>query len=145
MTDTPRTPTAVDHLVDAYLDDYVALDPITATALGISGHETELPDLSPDGLAAVSALRQHTLRALGDAVPEDSVDRVTMAAAAEELAVAEQIRALGAEESRLGVVGSPVQNVRMVFDLMSTSTADDWSTVAVRLGKVPDAIEGYIA
>jgi uncharacterized protein (DUF885 family) len=145
MTDTPRTPTALDHLVDAYLDEYVALDPIVATAIGISGHETELPDLSPDGLAAVAALRQRTLRALAEARPEDSVDRVTVAAATAELSVAEQIRELGAEESRLAVLGSPVQEVRMVFDLMATSTADDWSTIATRLGRVSDAIDGYLA
>jgi uncharacterized protein (DUF885 family) len=145
MTDTPRTPTALDHLVEAYLDEYVALDPIVATAIGISGHETELPDLSPDGLATIAALRQRTLRALAEAGPEDSVDRVTLAAATAELNVAEQIRALGAEESRLAILGSPVQEVRMVFDLMATSTADDWSTIATRLGRVSDAIEGYLA
>jgi uncharacterized protein (DUF885 family) len=145
MTDTPRTPTAVDRLVDAYLDDYVALNPIVATTVGIPGHETELPDLSPDGLAAASALRQRSLRALAEAVPEDSVDRVTVAAATEELGVPELIRATGAEESRLAVIGSPVQEVRAAFDLMATATADDWSAIATRLGHVPAAIDGYIA
>jgi len=145
MTDTSRTPTAVDRLIDAHLDDYVALNPIAATATGISGHETELPDLSPDGLAAVSELRQRTLRALAGAVAVDSVDRVTVAAATDELSVAEQIRDLGAEESRLNPVASPLQSVRMVFDLMATSTSDDWATIAVRLANVPHAIDGYIA
>ena len=50
-----RTPTPVDNLIDAYLDEYVALDPIFATAIGVSGHEAELPDLSPEWLEAVSA------------------------------------------------------------------------------------------
>lgn len=145
MTDTPRTPTAVDHLIDAYLDDYVALDPATATFVGIPGHEAELPDLSPDGLAGVSALRQRTLRALAEATPQDAVDRVTVAAASERLSVEEQIRELGAEDSSLNVTASPLQSVRMVFDLMATSTSDDWATIATRLGKVPAAIDGYIA
>jgi uncharacterized protein (DUF885 family) len=145
MTDIPRSPTAVDHLVDAYLDDYIALDPIAATAIGISGHETELPDLSPDGLAALAALRQRTLRALAESGPVDSVDRVTVAAASAELNVAEEIRELGADESRLAILGSPVQEVRMVFDLMATATPDDWSVIATRLGKVPAALDGYVA
>src|SRR5262245_34472265 len=145
MTDTPRTPTAVDHLVDSYLDDQVALNPIMATAVGLPGHETELPDLSPDGLAAVSALRQRTLRALAEAVPADSVDRVTVAAATSELTIAEQIRELGAEESNLSNLASPVQEVRMVFDLMASATADDWATIATRMGRVPAAIDGYLA
>ncbi|HEY7046946.1 MAG TPA: DUF885 domain-containing protein [Jatrophihabitantaceae bacterium] len=145
MTETPRASTAVDDLVDAYLDEQVALDPIMATAVGLPGHETELPDLSPDGLAAVSALRQRTLRALADAEPADSVDRVTVAAATSELTVAEQIRELGAEESNLSNIASPVQGVRMVFDLMASSTADDWAMIATRMSRVPATIDGYIA
>ena len=52
----------VDHIMDRYLDDYLALDPLSATYLGVSGHDDEVPDLSPDGLAEVSALRRRTLR-----------------------------------------------------------------------------------
>ena len=54
----------VDHVIDRYLDDYLALDPLSATYLGVSGHDDEVPDLSPDGLAEVSALRRRTLAEL---------------------------------------------------------------------------------
>ena len=37
----------VDHIVDRYLDDYVALDPVTATYLGVPGHDDELPGPLP--------------------------------------------------------------------------------------------------
>ena len=144
MTDTPRTPSAVDHLVDAYLVDYAALDPSFATYVGITGHDADLPDLSPDGLAARSTLRRRTLAALAATAPADTTDRVTIAAATERLGVAEQIRQLGADEADLNNISSPLQNVRMVFDLMDTSTADDWAVVATRLGKMPAAIDGYI-
>jgi uncharacterized protein (DUF885 family) len=140
-----RPSTAVDNLIDAHLDDYIALDPIFATAIGMSGHETELPDLSPDWLAELSGLRQRTLGALAQATPADATDRVTIAAATEELSVAELIHAAGASQSRLNIIASPLQEVRMVFDLMATGSADDWAAIAARLAKVPDAINGYIA
>jgi uncharacterized protein (DUF885 family) len=144
-TNGERPATAVDAVMDRYVDDFCALDPIAATMFGISGHDAELPDLSPDGLAEISALRRRTLTALSDAAPSDAIDRVTVAAAREQLEVAELIRATGAEESRLNSLECPVQTIRQVFDLMATSTEDDWASVATRLGGVPDAIGGYIA
>src|SRR5215510_6969955 len=139
-----RNHTAVDQLVETYLDEYVALDPSFATFVGISGHDAELPDLSPDGHAARSALRRRALDALSEARPVDGTDRVTVAAATERFGVAEEVYRLGAEESDLNVIASPLQGVRAVFDLMASATADDWTTIALRLGKVPAAIDGYI-
>ena len=140
-----RQPAAIDKIVDDYLTEYVALDPILATQLGLPGHETRLPDFSPDGHAEVSALRQRTLRSLAGASAVDTTDRVTVAAARDQLESAELIRATGADESRLNNIDSPLQNVRKVFDLMVTSTADDWAAVATRLSQVPVAIDSYIA
>ena len=146
MTPThTRTPTPVDNLVDGHLAEYAALDPIFATAAGIPGHEAELPDLSPDWLAAVSALRRRTIAGLEQAAPADANDRVTVAAATDEYTVAEQIRATGSEESRLNVVSSPLQDIRAVFDLMAASSAEDWAVIGTRLSRVPGAIDGYIA
>jgi uncharacterized protein (DUF885 family) len=146
MTPThTRTPTPVDNLIDGHLDEYAALNPIFATAAGIPGHEAELPDLSPDWLTAVSALRQRTIAGLANAAPVDASDRVTVAAATDEFTVDEQISATGADESQLNIVSSPVQSVRAVFDLMATSSTEDWAVIASRLSRVPDAINGYIA
>lgn len=144
MTD-PRTPTAVDALAERYLDDYVALDPLAATGYGIAGYDGELPDLSPDGLAARSALRVQTLGALATAQPVDANDRVTVAALREELELAEELRAAVADESECNVISSPAQHLRDVFDLMPTATLEDWSLVAARLSGLPDAVAGYRA
>jgi uncharacterized protein (DUF885 family) len=138
-----RIHTAVDALTDTYLDEFVALDPIAATYYGIKGHDDRMPDLSPAGLAEVSDLRRRTLAALDAVTPADADDRVTVAALREELAVAEQLRETGAEESNLDNISSPVQGVRDIFDLMPTDTADDWADIAARLAAVPDALAGY--
>jgi uncharacterized protein (DUF885 family) len=144
MTAT-RTATAVDRVADGYLDEWAALDPFVATEFGIAGHDGEVPDLSPDGLAEISALRQRTLRALSAARPVDAQDRITSAALAEVLTVEEELRAAGAEESNVRNIASPVQTARDSFDLMPTDSAEDWSVVATRLGRLPDALAGYIA
>ena len=68
-------------------------------------------------------LRSATLRALQAAQPADANDRVTIAALRDELEVDGQLRALGEEESELNNIGSPVQQLRDVFDLMPTEHA----------------------
>ncbi|MGH3390486.1 MAG: DUF885 domain-containing protein [Actinomadura sp.] len=142
--DVNRPATPVDDLVDDFLDQHAALDPILATARGLLGHDTEMPDLSPDGLAEISALRRRTLDALDTVTPADATDRVTIAAAREQFEVAELLRATGAEEASLNTIESPVQRIREVFDLMATATSDDWASVATRLARVPAAVSGYI-
>jgi uncharacterized protein (DUF885 family) len=144
MTDA-RTPTPVDALADAYLDQYATLDPMTATAMGIGGHDAELPSLDPDWFAERAALRKRTLRALDGAEPVDDTDRVTIAALRDELTTEQQLRALGTEERALNNVASPLQGIREVFDLNPTATADDWAVIATRLGAVHATVAGYLA
>ena len=79
--------------MDAYLDDFAALDPLSATYLGIPGHDGELPDLSPDGLAELAALGARTRTAVAAADPVDSTDRITQAAAIESLDQGRQLLA----------------------------------------------------
>ena len=51
-TEQPRPQTPIDRIAEAHLDAEVELSPLTATYLGLPGHESEIDDLSPDGLAA---------------------------------------------------------------------------------------------
>lgn len=139
----PRSWTEIDRLADAYVDQACALDPIVATEVGVPGHEDALPDLSPDGLAEISALRRRTLAALATATPLDPIDATTVEALRDQLEIAELLRDAGAEEADLNNIASPVQAVRDVFDLMATATDDDWAVVATRLRAVPAALAGY--
>ena len=143
--DNLRTATGIDALADTFLDAWAAHDPIDATEAGIAGHDSELPDLTPDWFAAGSELRARTLRDLDRATPADASDRITAAALREQLEVAEQLRAAGTEESDIKNIASPLQRIRDVFDLTPTSTVDHWGTVSQRLGAVPQAIDGYVA
>ncbi|MBC9822668.1 DUF885 domain-containing protein [Terrabacter sp. MAHUQ-38] len=147
MTDssaqTARPQTDVDRIAESYFDAAVALSPISATYLGVPGREEDLDDLSPAGNAAASELRRATLSELASATPADDVDRVTVVAMTERLQLSEDRYAAGLDEMSLNVLASPLQAVRDVFDLMPHATEADWRTFAVRMGKIPEALEGY--
>jgi uncharacterized protein (DUF885 family) len=138
-----RTASVVDDLAERYLNEAAALDPAFASHIGLAGYDDALPEHSPSWHEQVSELRRRTLAELDAAEPVDSTDRVTIAALRDVLEVAEQLRATGAEEADLNNIASPVQTIRDVFDLMPTRTADDWGTIATRLGAVPGALAGY--
>ena len=114
-----------------------------ATAAGIPGHEDELDDFSPAGLAARSVLRRTTLAALAGVAAVDDVDRVTVAALRDRLELGEEIHAAGLEAMSLNVIASPLQDIRDIFDLMPQESDADWATFASRMGKIPHAIEQY--
>lgn len=116
-----------------------------ATYLGLPGREDELDDLSPAGHAAHSELRRRTLAELATATPVDDVDRVTVAALADRLGLAEERYAAGLDEMSLNVLASPLQAVRDVFDLMPQDTEAHWRTFATRMAKIPAALDTYQA
>ena len=57
-------PNGVYAIADRYVDEYAALDPCMATYLGIVGHDHEMTDYSPAGLAQRDEFaRYHARRA----------------------------------------------------------------------------------
>lgn len=146
------SPLSPRHLADRYVDDLVALDPVTATFLGLPDGADRFGDLSPDGADALADLRRRTLAQL-DATGHgsggtDAQDRDDVACArlVRERLTAEQTQYDAAEHLRsLSTLFSPLQWVRMVFDLMPKATVEDWETVARRMAAVPQALAGYAA
>lgn len=142
-TEQSRPQSEIDRIAETHFDAEMALSPIEATYLGIPGRDEDLDDFSPEGFAAASRLRRKTLAALETATPVDAVDRVTLEALRERLGLAEEIHAAGLDLQEINVIASPMQAVRDVFDLMPTATAEDWATIATRMGKVPTALEQW--
>jgi uncharacterized protein (DUF885 family) len=139
-----RDRTAVDALAERHLDAQLELDPMAATFFGVPGYDDRMPDLSPDGLQALADLNRQTLRELREATPADETDKVTIAAMTERLTVLDDLHEQGMSLSELNNIASPVQNLRDVFDLMPTDTAEEWSRIASRLSALPTAIDGYL-
>ena len=142
-TEDHRPQTEIDRIAETHLDAEVAASPIEATFLGLPGREAELDDLSPDGFAAASRRRRETLAALDGATPVDEVDRITVEAMRERLGLAEELHDAGLNLQEINVIASPMQSVREVFDLMPTTTTEDWATIAARLTRVPAALEQW--
>ena len=133
----------VFEIADKYVDDIAALEPSLATALGITGHDHEMPDLSPEGPGKVAELNRETLRQLDEAKDESDADRVARAVMRERLGVSLDTYEAGEYLRALRNIASPLQGVRQVFDLMPKETAEHWSNIASRLNLVPQALAGY--
>lgn len=139
-----RPQTAIDAVADAYTDTLIRLDPSFATTLGLPGHETEYQDYSPAGLAESANAAREALAALDQLQPEDDVDAVTLDAMRERLGLQLEIHESGWNAAELNNIASPAQEIRAIFDLMPTDTAEQWGHIAGRAQNVPGAIDGYV-
>ncbi|MEV7414082.1 DUF885 domain-containing protein [Streptomyces sp. NPDC089919] len=149
MSDTLHSTALPRQVADAYVDELIALDPITGTYLGVAASARTLPDFSPAGREAVADLARTTLRRLAEAERQPGADtdaerrcaRLLRERLTAELAVHEADEDLRAVSN----IHSPAHAVREVFTLAPTDTEEDWSAVAERLRGVPAALEGYRA
>ena len=148
MTEQSRPQTEIDRLAEAHLDASVALSPLMATYLGVPGQEDAIDDMSIEGLQAQRDLAAQTLQRLDGTLPEDDVDRVTLAALRERLDLqVEQLDLIlaGRAPVNLNVIDSAPQELRDVFDLMNKDTPEQWADVVARLEAMPAAVEQYVS
>ncbi|MCH0562528.1 MULTISPECIES: DUF885 domain-containing protein [unclassified Streptomyces] len=137
------------EVADAYVDDLIALDPVTGTYLGVKESSNRLPDTSPAGQEALAALARATLAELDEAERRPGADsdverrcaRLLRERLTAELAVHEADEGLRA----VGNLHTPPHQVRDVFTVTPQATEEDWAAIAERLRAVPDALAGYRA
>lgn len=133
----------VRQIADAYVERYAALDPVAATSAGITGHDHELTDYSPDAALERTEHDRATRRALDSADTAAPRDRIAADVMREQLDAAVAAYEAGDHLRDLAVLGSPVSGVRDVFDLMARDTEHDWEVVAERLARFPQALASY--
>ncbi|MFE6363036.1 DUF885 domain-containing protein [Streptomyces sp. NPDC057806] len=134
-------------VADAYVDDLIALDPVTGTYLGVKESSSRLPDLSPAGQEALAELARATLVRLDEAERQPGADsdierrcaRLLRERLTAELAVHEADEGLRA----VGNLGTPAHSVREIFTITPAETEEDWAALAERLRAVPAALAGY--
>ncbi|MFK0222790.1 DUF885 domain-containing protein [Streptomyces vinaceus] len=150
MSETLRSDSASRlprQVADAYVDDLIAIDPITGTYLGVAACSSRLPDFSPAGRAAAAELSRSTLARLAaaellpgaDSDTERRCARLLRERLTAELAVYEADEDLCAVSN----IHSPAHSVRDIFTLTPTDTDEDWTAIAERLRAVPAALAGY--
>ncbi|SDT28903.1 DUF885 domain-containing protein [Jiangella sp. DSM 45060] len=140
MTDH-ETVTAV---ADAYLGELAEVEPRAAEALG-RDHVTAIPDLSPESYDQRLAIARRAAGRLDAATTGTPADEVLRSALAERLASDIALHEAGFTTALLAPLATPVHLVRQVFDNLPTRTADDWTTVAADLARVPVALRQYAA
>lgn len=141
---TVRPKTAIDAVADDYTDTLIRLNPSFATELGLPGHESEYQDFSPAGQEAFADAARVALAALDGLAAADDVDAVTLDAMRERLGLQLEIHETGWDAAELNNIASPAQDIRAIFDLMPTDTAEQWDHIAGRAHNVQAAIDGYI-
>ena len=135
------------QVADAYVDDLIALDPVTGTYLGVQESSSRLPDYSPAGQEALAELARATLARLDEAERLPGADsdaerrcgRLLRERLTAELAVHEADEHLRA----VGNMDTPGHAVRDIFTVTPTQTEEDWAAIAERLRAVPVALAGY--
>ncbi|MFE7835352.1 DUF885 domain-containing protein [Streptomyces sp. NPDC057474] len=135
------------EVADAYVDDLIALDPVTGTYLGVKESSSRLPDTSPTGQEARAELIRTTLARLDEAERQPGAGsdaerrcaRLLRERLTAELAVLEADEGLRA----VGNMGRPPHKVREVFTITPAETEEDWAAIAERLRAVPTAYAGY--
>ncbi|HLU57655.1 MAG TPA: DUF885 domain-containing protein [Pseudonocardia sp.] len=139
------TDAAVRSLADDYVRRLADLDTRVATSLGTHPGDDRVPDLSPDGQAALDELARATLDALSSATASDDDDRRCARLLRERLEAQLAVSEAGEHLRAVRNIFGPPAQVRQLFELMPTATPDDWAVVARRMAKVPEAFTGYTA
>ncbi|MFI7021102.1 DUF885 domain-containing protein [Micromonospora sp. NPDC049900] len=133
----------IDDLANRYVADWAALSPAGATMVGISGHDDQLDDLSPDGYAARADLSRRTLAELDTVEPQSEAERTAQEAMQERLGLDLARYDSGETSSEVSVITSGLHELRMVFDLMPHEGEQAQADIAARLNLFAGALESY--
>lgn len=145
MTEAARVTTPIDSLAETWVDTLAVIEPTLGTYIGRDEAADRFADLSPDGREQYVSEVRRTLAELDRLTPVDAVDEVTKADLSSQLRLDIELHDAQAHLRDLNVIASPAQDIRSVFDLMATDTAENWSTISSRLAAVPEALSGYMA
>ncbi|MEU6683927.1 DUF885 domain-containing protein [Streptomyces sp. NPDC046832] len=135
------------EVADAYVDELVALDPITGTYLGDTESSSKLPDTSPAGQEALAELARRTLARLEEAerLPgaDSDIERRCARLLRERLGAELAVHETDENLRSVSNLSSVAHAVRQVFTVTPAQTEQDWTAIAERLRAVPTALEGY--
>ena len=136
--------TSVAEISEQYVERVAALDPVTATFEGIPGYDSELTDYSPDGIKERLEHARTVLRQVSDVTPDEDHERVAAEVLRSHLEAGIDISETGEDLRPLRVIGSPISDVRICFDLMPRETLEDWEVIAARTAAVPHSLDTIV-
>ncbi|MRG98543.1 DUF885 domain-containing protein [Polyangium spumosum] len=131
-------------LSDALLVELVAHRPTSATFWGVRGHDHAWDDFGPEGAeSAVAMLSSHRRRLDALPTPTRTEDWIAARVMRDLLDVEIDRIAQGDHLVDLNNIASPFQHIRMVLDVMDTSTRAGWENMIARLSTIDRATTSY--
>ena len=135
--------TSVYEITDQFIEDYADFDPTAATFIGLPGRDGKTTDYSPEGIEARTELSRRTLRALEACEVASNSERICRTVAMSQIRDGLELADAGEHFASLNILNSPMQSVRMVFDLMPKNSPEEWENVASRMEGLHGALNGY--
>ncbi len=133
----------VFDIADSFVDALVDHDPIAATFIGVAGHDHLMSDFSPDSAEEMAQIERRTLAAVRAASAKTERERLCRDTVIDEMESGLALHDAGEHLRALNILHSPVQSIRMVFDMMPRTTTEHWSNIARRMEKVPETVRTY--
>ncbi|MDI1480906.1 DUF885 domain-containing protein [Polyangium sp. y55x31] len=131
-------------LSDALLEDVAARRPTSATFWGVRGHDHDWDDFGPEGAESTAELLSSYRRKLdGLPAPERIEDRIAARVMRDFLDVELDRIVQGDHLVDLNNIASPFQHIRMVLDVMDTSSRAGWENMITRLSTLERATSSY--
>src|SRR5207237_713140 len=104
-----------------------------------------MTDDAPEAQSARASLEKETLAELSGVRPLTAHECIAADVMRERLQIAVDQYEAGERLRDLRIIGSPYQSIRQCFDLMATSTHQDWEIIATRMEAVPGALRSFEA
>ncbi len=133
----------VFEIADLYVEKVAEMNPISATYMGVGGHDHEMNDFSPEAADAEAELDRDTLAQLESAPIEGDNDRIAREAMMDSLRLSLDRHDANEHFRNLSMIFSPIHSMRQVFDLMPRDTEDAWRNIASRMALIPDGADSY--
>lgn len=130
----------VDARTDRFVTEAARLDPVLATHAGITGHDHEWPDYTPSGYAARERLVREAHADVAALEVVDEREQVAKDAFLERNGLQIEMIDAGLTRADLSIISGATHELRGVFDLMPTSTQEQWDAIESRLAGIPVAL-----
>ncbi len=131
------------EIADSFVDAYVAMDPVSATFIGVATNQDSMTDYSPDAAAERTKLARSVLNEIEKTEPTSESERICRRVIKDNLSMTIELYEAGEHLRDINILFSPMQSVRAVFDLMPRGTTHDWENIASRMEAVPFALSSY--
>ena len=131
------------EIADRYVQRVAELSPLSATYMGVPGHDHEMDDFSPEASEAEAALNRATLSELASAPARSDRDRIARDAMVDSLGLNLERHDADEHLRSLSMIHSPVHSVRQIFDMMPRDTEEHWANIASRMALVTRGLDSY--